>query len=226
MQQTLTNLSNWSKTNNFTINASKTKLLAFNRGAFNWQINYTIDNNQIERVPQMTYLGVIFDKKISFHVQTNEVDAKSIRIANATTRLCRYIGNKKLNVPLYQIYNDPIATYATFVWDRRRRFQSQSLTDGHRRATRTAIGTSWRPNQPNYVSYENRCRRLDILTLNQRKNVLAASFAAKLLRNEIISPSASTLRDALYQPRPNQEQSDCCSTQRCQTSKPKSGRIA
>lgn len=61
------------------------------------------------------HLGVEFDKKLTFNKHAQQVSAKSVRIANAAARLSKYIGDKSINLRLFNIYNDPIIQYGAAV---------------------------------------------------------------------------------------------------------------
>lgn len=83
---------------------------------FDWGVNYrTRDNRSIEKIENFTYLGVNFDKKMTFNRHVNEVSAQSIRNANAAARLSKNIGNRSLNVKFYNIYNAPKINYASII---------------------------------------------------------------------------------------------------------------
>ena len=56
----------WLKLNKLSLNTQKTKLMVFHRKQKNVrEINLSIDHNQIEQVPVLNFLGIIFDENLS-----------------------------------------------------------------------------------------------------------------------------------------------------------------
>lgn len=90
--------------------------MVFSRSAYmNWNVEYAMAGHKLERVESIMYLGVEFDKKLTFNKHAQQVSAKSVRITNAAARLSKYIGDKSINLRLFNIYNDPIIQYGAAV---------------------------------------------------------------------------------------------------------------
>lgn len=144
-----------------------------------------LNRQKLGCMENFTYLGVKFDRKMTFNKHVSQAAANSVRTANAAARLCRYIGNRAPNIRLFSIYNAPKIQYASVIWSRGTATQNKVMSEGHRRATRCALSTPHRPHLPGYRSYAQRCATLRITTLKQSRDVSTALLCAKILKNEI-----------------------------------------
>lgn len=201
MQESINRTLAWADVNKLKINTGKTKAVMFTKGALDWGFQYKLGEQQIETVDNQVYLGVNFDRKLNFNQHVQELGAKSIRMANVAARLSKYIGHRALNITLFKIYNDPTVNYAAHVWNRERVVTVRTLEAGHRRSTRNALGTPFRPHIPGYIDYHQRCARLGIPTLQQRRCQQAAVMGMKMLRNETKTLLSQELQDSIYVPR-------------------------
>lgn len=165
---------------------TNTKFMCFTRSTrADWGVEYELNRQKLGCLENFTYLGVKFDRKMTFNKHVSQATANSVRTANAAARLCRYIGNRAPNIRLFSIYNAPKIQYASVIWSRGTATQNKVMSEGHRRATRCALSTPHRPHLPGYRSYAQRCATLRITTLKQSRDVSTALLCAKILKNEI-----------------------------------------
>lgn len=98
-QNTINEVSSWSVRNKLSINVGKTVFMQFGGASIQWNPVYYIDNESITEVNQFSYLSILWDNKSTFHViQQSE---KSIRLANASSRLSKFISKRSLNNTFY-----------------------------------------------------------------------------------------------------------------------------
>ena len=76
-KQEISNFVNWCQDHYLQLNVKKTKELIFDfRIKDNDHIPVDISNEQVERVLEYKYLGVLFDEKLEWHSQANKVQKK------------------------------------------------------------------------------------------------------------------------------------------------------
>lgn len=74
INEDLQHLSNWFKMNKMKLNINKTKCMVLNGNIVN--CNITIDNNFIEQISEIKYLGVIIDSKLNFKTHLDYICKK------------------------------------------------------------------------------------------------------------------------------------------------------
>ena len=77
LQQVLNNLSKWSSENGFKFSKTKTKCMHFCQSRkLHLDPELTLDGIQIEVVPELKFLGLLFDSKLSFIPHINYLSNK------------------------------------------------------------------------------------------------------------------------------------------------------
>lgn len=201
LQQNIDILASWSEANRLTVNTNKTVFMQFGGSKIRWHPQYTIYSAQITEVLQMNYLGVLLDAKLTFNMHVQQLSIRSIKLANAAARLSRYIGKRALNLSLYQLYNDPTVNYASGVWYRGKGIHRKAISEAHKRATRAALSTPFRPHIAGYMDYQSRCSRLNVVTADQRMEALSTMFAFKIFTGMSQSTCSGIMRQHLSVPR-------------------------
>lgn len=195
MQNAINQIVTWSQQHKLKLNETKTKVMSFTRSRkVDWGVTYSMNQHNLESVDNIKYLGVTFDRRMTFNVQANQAAANSVRTANAAGRLCKYIGNRKLNIKLFNIYNAPKIQYASIIWSRGTSMQNKLLESCHRRATRCALSTPARPHLTGYKTYEERCSALHTATLQKNRELSAAMLCAKIIEGVSITPCGNIMR--------------------------------
>ena len=111
--------SQWSTTHSTPLDIEKTQYVLFTRN------NNKVDNTElkcgdkhIKCLPSMKYLGVMLDKRLSFHEQTTMMTRRGYAAAAAIGRLAntsRGVSTKQF-LMLYKIYTCAATDYASHVW--------------------------------------------------------------------------------------------------------------
>ena len=76
-------LSSWLKANKLIVNTSKTKLMLFTPRLFDNLSNVYFNNDKLEWVDSLRYLGLIIDCKLKFNIHINELSKKVSRVSGA-----------------------------------------------------------------------------------------------------------------------------------------------
>lgn len=101
----------------------------------------------------------------------------------------------------------PVIEYAAVALPKVTKQLNEGLENPHKRATRNAPGTLFRPHLPGYLPYQDRCAALAQLTFNQRITYLTAMFAIKILNNQTQTALHATIAGTICQPRERDQSS-------------------
>lgn len=180
-------VSKWADENMLKINYTKTKVIQFEKRDADRDSEelYLINDHPIENVETLKYLGIIFDRKLNFAMQANCVESRAMKSVNAAARLSNYMQHRSLNTTLYNIYVDPIVHYAATSWYTNYQNLRIKVEYGHHRTTRCALGVPYRTDVPGYLTYEERCKKLNIPTVVQRSTYLTAIMVSKIITKKI-----------------------------------------
>ena len=112
----LKNISLWLKVNKLSLNVNKTHFIVFTkRKKCNEPIKLFIDNQTIDEVRIITFLGVIIDKKITWKDHINYVAGKVSRAIGMMVKAIKYIRKEAL-LTLYFSFVYPYLTYFNHIW--------------------------------------------------------------------------------------------------------------
>ena len=112
----LKNISLWLKVNKLSLNVKKTHFIVFTkRKKCNEPIKLFIDNQTIDEVRSITFLGVIIDKKITWKDHINYVAGKVSRAIGMMVKANKYIRKEAL-LTLYFSFVYPYLTYFNHIW--------------------------------------------------------------------------------------------------------------
>lgn len=100
VQEDLDNLAMYMKMMRLKLNISKTKFMIFGAVSNDIDLTLKIDNNDIEKVDQIKYLGVIIDQKLSFKPHCDYIEKKIAKKVNFLRRIRRKI-DKNTAILLY-----------------------------------------------------------------------------------------------------------------------------
>ena len=118
LKQNLDMVANWFKSNHLTLNIKKTKLMMFGT----WQalskfkdISLTYDNNDIEIVDKLKYLGVVFDPHLSWCEHVNHMSSNISKRIGVIRRIKYYLPCSTVNL-LAKAMVFPLFDYCSPVW--------------------------------------------------------------------------------------------------------------
>lgn len=200
LQLFLRGISDWCNESGLRINKEKSKVLKFTRRQPDNLTSYEVEGVALPEVDDIRYLGIIFDRKLSFNKQSSVLRERTTRLTYAAARLCTYLRNKKLCMRLYQIYIEPIILFGAATWACRTNKMMTAISYAHRIATRTAMGTAMRPHLPNYMMYEDRCAHLKLLTTVQRISQFVIVSARRFADNLTYTENSANVVTAIHIP--------------------------
>lgn len=141
--------------------------------------------------------SVLFDSSLSFKPQYEHVTQAATSMMAVASRFSRDAKNPLLAIKIFMCHVLPLLEYCFTVWNQDYIGLNESVERIFRKATKTALRTASTPLSPNYVSFPNRCVRLGLLTLGQRREIFTIVSAIKYLREEFRSELSSSIRAKL-----------------------------
>lgn len=115
LQRAINKLQIYCDTWGLTVNPSKTKALVVNPRDRN-PLELTIDNNPIEVVDQVTYLGLVIDKDVTFKGCLKAQYQKSLKAIFKLRRMLSPLPNTETCLHLFNHIVKPILLYGSEIW--------------------------------------------------------------------------------------------------------------
>lgn len=196
LQIAIDEFTEWAKTNGFTINAAKTFHVSYIKKVANRiDTRYYIEDIPIQKVDEISDLGVVFDSRLSF---STHVERLKTRVVNMTITASRYVNEihcHALMTKIVDTYIRPIIEYNSVVWRHIRPTLLKKLENVLHRSTRIALNLPYRTDDPRYQNFNNRLNQMNMLTFEERRNIASVVFVIKLLNGELNSKVKSHIDD-------------------------------
>lgn len=203
LQSDLKELEQWCQVNRLNLNVGKCKILSAYRTRTPLSYEYSLHSEILERVTEITDLGVVFDRKFSFNSHIDYIVSK----ASINTGFVRHYAREFRDPHVYKIlftaYVRSKLEYGSIVWDPYYTVHSDRLERVQRRYTRFIfyqIGHRVKP------EYNVRCALLGLQTLSYRRTFLQAMFIRDLFSSSILCDEIRSffiMRDTSYNLRRN-----------------------
>jgi hypothetical protein len=139
VQTDLDEISKWVKINRMGLNIDKCKYLRFGKGKKEGVGNYSISGMHLKEVENYKYLGVVFNKDLTWKDQVEKVTKKGITSLNFVFRQLNGV-DIKIKEHAYKSLIRPIMEYATSVWDPYRQGEIKEVEKVQRLAARRVTG--------------------------------------------------------------------------------------
>ena len=178
----------WCERNRLTISISKCVVMTYHRSQCPILFDYKVNDIALHRVNQVSDLGVILDPKLSFDLHRSSIVTKANRQLGFISKLSRDFTEPYCLKSLYCALVRPILENAAVVWSPYQVSWTLRIERVQKRFIRLALrNLPW--NDPeNLPPYADRCRLLDLDTLERQRNIQKATFVAKLVTAELDAP--------------------------------------
>lgn len=186
LQTAVDRLSKWSIDNKIKLNVNKTYHVTYIYQEEWQQSHYYLGIQIIKKVTSTKDLGVTFDQHLTFETHIDNMLRSAVRIFGMARRFAYEIHSPRTILKLLHVYVVPLIEYCPIVWHQEKTTHITKLEAYLHKATRIALGSAYRPNQPGYLYYEQRIRSLQILTLQQRRVFAIIIAVIKILRGAIM----------------------------------------
>lgn len=188
LQSLLDQFVDWCQRNKLIISIPKCSVMTFHRLKKPILFDYEINGSTLQRVLEITDLGVVLDPELTFKNHYASVIAKANRQLGFISKVAKDFTDPYCLKSLYCALVRPILETAAIVWTPNDISWTLRIERVQRRFIRLALRhLPWR-DPLNLPEYSARCQLLGIDTLQKRRKVQQAMFVAKLLRNEVDSP--------------------------------------
>ena len=111
----LKKVNTWLQLNKLSLNTDKSKFMLFHKKRTPPEINISINNSDIERVSQFTFLGIVLDETLSWKNHITMITNKLSRINGVLHRL-KFIFPKNILLTIYKSLFMPHINYGSLVW--------------------------------------------------------------------------------------------------------------
>jgi hypothetical protein len=145
LNKELTIITNWFKLNKLSLNIKKTNFMIFkNKYSHKLDLNLkiVIDNNELIRVHQTKFLGIIIDDDLSWKTHTTHI-SKIISKYNGIIRKVRQFLPQESVLNLYNTFVLPYLSYCAIIWTDKNNSNVDSLFLIQKRVIRTCTNSIW-----------------------------------------------------------------------------------
>ena len=111
----LIKVNNWLKINKLSINYSKSNYIIFTKQRIQKTLNINMEGNELERVRETKYLGVILDEKLNWKSHLEHIKSKISRGSYILSKLRHYV-NIKTSITIYFSLIYPYLNYCITTW--------------------------------------------------------------------------------------------------------------
>lgn len=178
----------WCLRNKLIVSIPKCVVMTFHRTKNPILYDYCIEGVMLRRVEKVSDLGVLLDPKLDFRLHYSSIISKANRQLGFISKIAREFTDPHCLKALYCSLVRPILENASVVWCPYEVSWILRIERVQKRFLRLALrNLPWR-DPANLPPYPNRCLLLDLDTLERRRKIQQATFAAKLLNGEVDCP--------------------------------------
>ncbi|XP_055527618.1 uncharacterized protein LOC129720197 [Wyeomyia smithii] len=189
LQRLIKMFEKWCMWNQLMISVQKCCVISFTRkkSAIEWA--YEINGRPVVRVSVVRDLGVLLDSQLSFRDHHSNIIAKANRNLGFIIRAAKNFRDPYcLRLLFYALVRSVLET-ASIIWSPYINCWATRIEAIQSRFLKFALRLLPWSNPTNLPPYEDRCRLLNMETLQCQRNSATALFAAKLLLGNIDSPN-------------------------------------
>ena len=159
------------------INASKSDFIIFTRSQDKFTTRLSINNETLNRVNSICFLGLWISEDMSWDLNTREVCKKAYMRTSMLSKL-KYVGVKQQDLLLiYKLFIRSCLEYCSIVYHSSLTIQQSNAMERVQRVCLRLILAS------EYIDYEQALRSCNLSKISQRRENRALSFAHKALKH-------------------------------------------
>lgn len=183
LQASLDSLVLWCEANRMKLNVAKCLVLSFHRKKCPLRFDYTINDDQLKRVSQVTDLGVVIDHDLKFNAHYQNITNKAFRNLGFLYRNSReFESPDTLRVLYYSLVRSTLE-YCSPLWSPSYHVHINLIESVQRKFSGML---AYKANLDlNNRSYNKIIKHFNIQTLKDRREIADIMFILKLLRNKI-----------------------------------------
>ena len=177
-QRWLEEIEEWTSNQKMVINTKKTKAIIFNFSDTKFMTRLALKGESIEVINSTKLLGTIVSNNLKWDLNTKDLVKRANQRMEILRKVAGFCDSKKDLKEIYILFVRSILEQSAVVWhsgitDEDR----ESLERVQKSALRIILGH-------NYNSYQNALNKMDLQTLEERRESLCLNFARKCVQNE------------------------------------------
>ena len=177
-QKWLDTIQDWTVNQKMVINSKKTKAMVFNFSDFQFTTRLKLKNEKIDIIKNTKLLGTIVSDNLKWDINTIDIVKKANQRMQLLRKVAGFCTSKQDLKEIYILFVRSILEQSAVVWHSSLTDENKvSLERVQKSAIRIILGNS-------YKSYEEGLAKLNIQTLEERREALCLNFARKCLTNE------------------------------------------
>lgn len=188
LQQLIDLFASWCSRNFLIVSVPKCVVISFSRKKNDIEYQYLINNQQLTRVSEIKDLGVILDKKLTFHNHYLQIIAKANRNLGFIMRVAHEFRDPYCLKALYYSLVRSVLDSNSVVWSPNSNNWITRIESIQSKFVRFALRFLPWTNRYELPPYVDRCQLIGMESLYKRRNDQKALFVAKLLSCKIDSP--------------------------------------
>jgi hypothetical protein len=188
MQNDLTKLSKWCECNQLFLNISKCKTITFGRLKNQTLYDYSLNGQKLERVNIMNDLGVIVDEKLDFVTHIDTMVAKARKMLGFIMRASHDFKDPYALKCLYVTLVRSKLEFSSCVWNPNYGVHVKKIERIQEKFIKFALRRMGWENVFSLPPYENRCRLINLNTLERRREISCIMFIRDLLCGRVVCP--------------------------------------
>ena len=177
MQETLNNLSKWTKENKMQINEEKTNYMIFTRSKEDFSSRLTINEKVLDQVKVAKLLGVWISEDLSWARNCQEICKKAFSRINILSKL-KYAGMSRSDlINIYILHVRSVTEYCSTAFHSSLTFEQEKKLETIQKASLKIILGQ------NYSSYEDALMLTSLKSLKDRRQERSFKFALKAIKH-------------------------------------------
>lgn len=186
LQTDLNNILSWCNNNNMRLNLTKCHTITFLKGRSPLIFNYALNGTTLERVYQITDLGVIFDSQLTFVSHLDVIINRSLRLCGFIRRVCADFTDMLAIITLFNSLVRSILEYCSVIWSPYYAFHISRIENVQRKMINFVL---YKLNiDKNRYDYHQRLNLLGIESLEFRRRLLSLRFGYQLVHGNMDCP--------------------------------------
>lgn len=188
MQSAIDRIVCWADVNRLELNQGKTYHVCFHKHARpEYKTRMYLLATRIQRKKEVCDLGLTFDERNKFRVHIRNIATRASQIYGASYHFAKEVGSFDVLKRVHGTYINPIIEYASPVWYQDQKREEKVLEATQRKFTRSCLKVPFDTRDERYITYEERCKTLGILTAQQRRILATILFAEKICQGLVKS---------------------------------------
>ena len=216
LQTDLDSIMLWASSNKLNINFDKCAILTFTRKHSPVLFDYKLSNYSINRVHEITDLGVTYSSQFDFSSHKYNITSRSCQLLSFIHRTTRDFFNLNSFIHLYESLVVPILTYGSCIWSPYTDVNSKLLEGVHHKLIRYLCFRSGEPMNFTDHIYERAISKFKIPPIKHLHNYHDCLLVFKVKNSITNCPDLSQLftpRESHYNVRNLREFSNPCGSQ-------------